>query len=100
MAKIRVVEAHTLGPKEALRRLQKKTGDLISQFNKEVKNFTYSWSGSRCTFSGSAKGRSASGAVLVGSNSVTVEVDINPLRFYERPFAEQKLREHLQKILR
>ena len=99
MANIIVSIGHRLTEDEALRRVRIRIGQIKLQYSNMVSDLTENWDGYVGTFSGSARGMSVSGTVIVSPSSVTVSAGVPAVAFMFKGRIEAGIRDELTRML-
>lgn len=80
--------SHGLTKEQAIQQIEQRRPQLLSEFGGQASNVEVTWKGSVLHFSfETADRRRVIGAVTVKDEWLYLDVDVNPLRFYERPLA-------------
>ena len=99
MPNITVSVPHQLPQDEALRRTQARIAQFESQFSSKLTDLRENWTGYVGAFSGSARGHSVSGTVVVSPSLVTVEIAIPLLWLVFKGRIETGIRDELTTLL-
>lgn len=90
---MRVTVPHHTTKEEARKKIDRRLGDLLSQYGHYLSESQTSWSGDRLDFSGKAKGFSASGTVEITDTEVVIE---GKLPLIAKPF-EPRIRHTIER---
>lgn len=100
MVNINLSVPYQLSPDEALRRIQMQIHKVKAQYAGVITDFQESWNGNVGSFSGSAKGHTASGTITVNPGMVFVELTVPPLAaLFGRGKIESEIRARLSGVL-
>lgn len=79
---------HGLTKQEAIQRLEQRRSQILSEFGDRALNVVATWRGNLLDFSfNTTDGRKIIGTFTVEDELLELHVDVDPLRFLERPFA-------------
>lgn len=90
---------HALGQDEALTRMKKETQSALESFGDKIKDFQQDWNENRVDFSFSAMSFSIKGDMEVNHDNLAVSAQLPMAAFMFKGMIEQRLKEHLSKIL-
>jgi Putative polyhydroxyalkanoic acid system protein (PHA_gran_rgn) len=99
MPNINVSVSYQIPQNEALTRIQARVAQIKAQYSNEVSNLRENWSGYIGTFSGSARGFSVSGSLVVNPSVVIVEVGLPLVAFAYKGQIEEGIRNELTTLL-
>lgn len=99
MPNINVSVSYQIPQDEALTRIQTRIAQVKTQYGDKVSNLKENWSGYVGTFSGSARGFSVSGSLVVNPSVVTVEVGLPLVAFIYKGQIEEAIRSDLTTLL-
>ncbi len=99
MPNINVSVCYQIPQNEAFTRIQTRIAQMKAQYSNTVSDLRENWSGYDGTFSGSARGFSVSGRILVDPSVVTVEVGLPFIAFAYKGQIEEGIRNELTTLL-
>jgi hypothetical protein len=99
MPKVNVSVTCQLTQHEALSRIQARLLQIKARFSGKVSDLTENWNGYVGTFSGSARGFSVSGNLVVSPSAVTVEIALPLIALPFKGQIEAGIRNELSKLL-
>jgi hypothetical protein len=99
MPNVKVSVPYRIPLDEALSRIQARTVQVKAQYASTVSNLMENWNGYVGTFSGSARGFSVSGSLVVSSSVVTVDIALPLVALPFKAQIETAIRNELTTLL-
>jgi Putative polyhydroxyalkanoic acid system protein (PHA_gran_rgn) len=99
MPNVKVSVSYQIAQDEALSRIQARVTQIKAQYGNLVTNLTENWNGYVGTFSGSARGFSVSGNLVVDPSVVTTEIALPLVAFPFKGQIEARIRNELTSVL-
>lgn len=99
MPTVNVSVPYQISQDEALARIQARVAQIKAQYSNKVSDLRENWSGYVGTFSGSARGFSVSGSLVVNPSVVTVELALPLIAFVYKGQIEAGIRNELITLL-
>jgi hypothetical protein len=99
MSTITVSIPHQLSQDEALARIKQALEQAKAQYSGQITDFRPNWNGYVGTFSGSARGFSASGTISVNPSAVLVDLTLPPIVMFFKGKIESGIHDQLGKLL-
>jgi excisionase family DNA binding protein len=96
---VNVSVPYQISQDEALSRIQARIAQIKTQYSSKVSDLRENWSGNVGTFSGSARGFSVSGSLVVNPSVVTVELALPLIAFVYKGQIEAGIRNELTSLL-